>query len=102
MMRFIDRVWAAEGTGRELEIKFARQNYGESWCDTEEHYIQIDPGHRQYAVALHEIAHLLEPQEDHGPRFMRRYIDLLVRYGRCHEFNLLSNAALYGIEVHED
>lgn len=37
--------------------------------------------HRNVGVLLHELAHVLEPKADHGPRFRDRYYQLLADFG---------------------
>lgn len=62
--------------------------------------IVIAPHQRQIITVLHEFAHLLEPQDKaHGPHFMRRYLDLMAKYGRCDRGLLELTASSFGIEL---
>lgn len=53
---------------------------------------------RQPAYVAHEVAHLTTT-DSHGPRFMRRYIDLLVEHLGLSRTQLEASAVDCGVEV---
>lgn len=61
-------------------------------------YINLCEGQRDVAVLLHELAHA-HGHGTHGPGFVRRYFDLLVRYGRCDQTLLTLDAARFNIKA---
>ena len=58
-----------------------------SFCDG---YSQIElvVGDRNVLILLHEITHALGFGNPHGKGFVRKYVELLVEYGRCDEGEL--------------
>lgn len=92
------RVWADYGRSHEL---YVRADTGTSHCGKKVSYCQTGGIEgRRYAdivlarherrpyVLLHEMAHALG-NHNHGPRFVRCYVQLLVRYGGMKRAELL-------------
>jgi len=68
-----------------------------SFADKYSH-IELVPGDRNVMILLHEITHTLGFGTPHGRGFARKYVELLVEYGRCDEGEL--NLALRLFKVH--
>jgi hypothetical protein len=77
---FAKYVWSRVGAGKPLIISdesrgMAALSYGGKIVLPDTHPILWTK-----PIILHEIAHELTPDEGHGPIFVRRYIDLCVRF----------------------
>jgi hypothetical protein len=90
-MKIID----AECPKRKWHPTYWRQNTGTSQC-----YgvgdIFMHPGQYCYAVLLHELVHSMGYRW-HTPGFVRKYIYLLTKYGRCNEGPLIISAGLFKV-----
>ena len=70
-----------------------------SFCDwDDDRRVELAPGQRTLVVFLHEITHALG-FGTHGRRFVRKYFELLVQYGKCKEGELKLAAGLFGIKT---
>lgn len=100
ILRMVGRAY--EGIGSAPQVWFDRKAKT-SYYSPSDHAIVIASYQQDYCTCLHEVTHAElphgEPEGDHGPRFMRRYISKLVRFARCDELYLILNAKLYGIEL---
>jgi hypothetical protein len=87
-------------------VSGGRRGAGRAWWDSETRAIVL-PEVQRYAMAvLHECAHALAEDDapgegGHGPTFMRWYIDLLVRFGRCSRKKLTGTAEKAGLKIAE-
>lgn len=71
--------------GRGMLQNGAWVSYQQSYKDRREtSRIELARHHRRVAILLHELAHELGDDRGyvHGPAFIRRYVMLLIRYGR--------------------
>lgn len=103
------KVWADYGRTHEL---YVRADTGTSHCGKNVSYCQggRDGEGREYAdivlarherrpfVVLHELAHALG-NWNHGPRFVRCYIKLMVKYGGAKRADLVAMMAEAGVRL---
>jgi len=54
--------------------------------------------HNTVDVLIHELTHAMGFGNPHGPGFARKYVELLVEYGRCHEGELKLAMRLFNIK----
>lgn len=97
------QVWIKHGR---KGVKTPRLTFGEgtphaghrsSFADRYSH-IELVPGDRNVMILLHEITHTLGFGAPHGRGFARKYVDLLVEYGRCDEGELNLAFALFKVK----
>ena len=60
-------------------------------------HIELVEGQRTVMILLHEITHTLGFGRPHGPGFVRKYLELLVEYGKCDEGELRMAMSLFKI-----
>jgi hypothetical protein len=104
LQELLDLVWRDYTPRRRKPVlKFVRT--GPTHFLKEEFYhpqfgpvIQISSRNMTDGVLLHEVTHAMGFWE-HGPRFLRRFIDLLVRYCGAEEGELVMLAGLAGAKV---
>lgn len=102
------KVWADYGRTHEL---YVRADTGTSHCGKKVSYCQTGRAEgRKYAdvvlarherrpyVLLHEMAHALG-NPNHGPRFVRCYVQLLVKYGGMNRKTLLAMMIEGGVRL---
>lgn len=83
--RLVNRVWKAEAPPG-VELVLAYTSAPESFAFNVEGggaVIILSLHQLTRATALHELAHALVPRAklDHGPAFMKKFIELLIKYG---------------------
>ena len=99
-------------TGRQLRSMLERAYEGRRMpelrlvtCETSyyqpgDHIIALASHQRDYHTLLHEIVHAEGKRYwNHGPAFMRRYINKLVRFARCDEGYLILSALIFGVKL---
>lgn len=93
-----ERVWAKHGRRRvRAPIIDLAPDAQYSFCRGYRE-IKLAPHHRTVDVLLHEITHALG-YCTHGRAFVRRYVKLLVEYGKCDEGKLVLGLGMFGIKT---
>lgn len=92
-------VWATEGRADQPRAPTLRVARSAPWsyCRGRSEIVLL-PRQACLAVLLHEVAHALG-HTTHGRGFTRRYLGLLVRYGRCEAGRLALAAGLCGVRA---
>lgn len=98
LRRLAWRIWEECPTGRRWGPPTVVAGRGVSYGSrrlsfTAGNRIELVPRQRTRRVLLHEMVHVLGPC-GHGTRFVRRYVQLLARYGRQREEELLLRMAV--------
>lgn len=60
--------------------------------------IELIENQRNVGVLLHELTHCMGFGMPHGRAFVRKYLDLLVEYGRCERTPLVLDASMFGLK----
>lgn len=99
LQRLLIRVWREEGRAGQgypdLQIDNTKGAY--SYCEGRR-LIVLATRQTCITILLHEIVHALGYAR-HDKRFVRRYLQLLVKYGRCEEGPILIFLGLNGIYI---
>lgn len=92
----LQRVWKEEGSPWQCpELRKTRGTMSYSLGST---FIYLLPKHYCKNVLLHEITHALG-YKAHGPGFVSRYIELLVKYGGADRGKLVTFAHLMNVKT---